>query len=135
MRSKNIYSAIGYLDRKPELQKTLNGTLYTRFSVACNYSYCIGDVLMEGLDSIPIVAYGNLAEIATKFLEKGSHIFVEARLKPWQSTRNNSTRSGMNVVATEILLVDPKEQTTFPEQQNPVPGDGEAALVAEDILH
>lgn len=131
MHSKNLYSAIGYLDQKPELQKTPNGTLYARFSMACNYSYCIGDVLMEGVDWIPIVAYGNLAEIAAELLEKGTHICVEARLKPWKSTKNNLTRSGMNIVATEILLVDPKEQSTFPEQQTPTPGDGEAALIAD----
>jgi single-strand DNA-binding protein len=133
MRSKNAYSAIGHLGKKPELKYTPNGTAYVRFSIACNFGYRSGDEIVQGVDWIPFIAYGNLGEIATKYLDKGSHVAVEGRLKPWQSTKNGSKRYGMDVVATDILFLDAKEQAASPEEQAPIPGPGEAALADEDI--
>jgi single-strand DNA-binding protein len=134
MRSKNAVSLIGHLGKKPELQKTpKTGTPFTRLSLACNYSYRSGDEIVQGVDWVPLKVYGKLAENAVKYLDKGSHVAVEARLKSWQSNKNGSTRYGMDVVANDILFLDAKEQAASPEEQNPTPGHGEAPAVDEDI--
>ena len=116
MRSKNTASHIGHIGKKPELKKTPNGTPYTRFSIACNYSYKQDGQRVQDVDWIPFIAYGKLAEIAVNYLEKGSHVSVESRLKPWKSTKGDITRYGINVVATDILFLDPKDQAASPEE-------------------
>lgn len=130
MRSKNAVSLIGHLGKKPELQKTpKTGTAFTRISLACNYSYRSGDELVQGVDWVPIKVYGKLAEVAVKHLDKGSHVSIEARLKPWQRNKNGNTRYGMDVVANDILFLDAKEQVASPEEQAPTPGHGETPAV------
>jgi single-strand DNA-binding protein len=116
MRSKNLYTAIGHLGKKPELKQTQNGTPFTRFNVACNFSYTKDDRRIDGVDWIPFIAYGKLAEIAATYLDKGSHVSVDGRLKPWKSTTSDTTRYGMDVVATDILFLDPKDQAATPEE-------------------
>jgi len=114
MRSKNVYTAIGHLGKRPELKATANGTPYARFSVACNYSYKRDGETVQGCDWIPFIAYGKLAEIASKHLDAGSHVSVDAKLKPWKSTSGDTIRYGLDVVATDILFLDPK-QASAPE--------------------
>lgn len=135
MRSKNAVSLIGHLGKKPELQKTpKTGTPFTRISLACNYTYRSGDDLVQGVDWIPIKVYGKLAEVAVKYLDKGSHVSIEARLKSWQQKNNGSTRYGMEVVANDILFLDAKDQVAAPEDQAPTPGHGEAPIIDDSDI-
>ena len=132
MRSKNANSHIGHVGKKPELKYTPNGTPYSRFSVACNYSYKKDGDWVKGVDWIPFIAYDKLAENVVAYLDKGSHVSVESRLKPWKSGTGEKTRYGLDVVVTDILFLDPKNQDASPEQVAEVPA-GAAAITAEDI--
>jgi len=132
MRSKNTASHIGHVGKKPELKQTPNGTPYSRFSVACNYSFKKDGEFVNDVDWIPFIAYGKLAETVVSYLDKGSHVSVESRLKPWKSGTEKNTRYGMDIVVTDLLFLDSKNQDASPEQVSEVPA-GAAAIAEEDI--
>jgi single-strand DNA-binding protein len=130
MRSKNTASHIGHVGKKPELKHTPNGTKYSRFSIACNYSFKKDGEYQDAVDWIPLIAYGKLAETVVKYLDKGSHISVESRLKPWWNGKDGSERrAGVDVVVTDLLFLDPKDQAASPEQ---VPAEVPSGAPADD---
>jgi hypothetical protein len=49
------------------------------------------------------------------------------------STAGDTTRYGMNVVVTDILFLDAKDQSPSPEQLAEVPGQGEPPVTEEDV--
>ncbi|HET6844820.1 MAG TPA: single-stranded DNA-binding protein [Candidatus Angelobacter sp.] len=135
MRSKNTALHIGHLGKKPELKFTPNGTEYSRFSVACNYSFKQDGEWVNGVDWIPFIAYGPLAETVVKYLDKGSHVSVDSRIKPWKSGEGKNARYGMDLVVTDILFLDAKNQAASPEEVAHVPAGAstEAAITDDDI--
>jgi single-strand DNA-binding protein len=88
---------------------------------------------VQDVDWVPFVAYGKLAEIAVKYLDKGSHVSIESRLKPWKIEKNGQTRYGLNVVATDILFLDAKDQAPAPEQVADPAGQVDQQITDEDI--
>jgi len=64
MRSQKYLFRHRLSRKKPELKYTSNGTPYTRFNVACNFSYSRDSQRVDGVDWSPFIASGNLAEIA-----------------------------------------------------------------------
>ena len=82
MRGFNKATIIGNLTRDPEVRYTVNKKSYARFSVAVDNRYrdANGEI-QENTDYINVVAWGNNAEIAGKYLKKGSPVFVEGRIK------------------------------------------------------
>ena len=46
-------------------------------------------------------------------------------MKPWKSTKDDTPRYGMDVVVTDILFLDPKDQAASPEEVSEVPSQGE----------
>jgi len=132
MRSKNTSTFIGHIGKKPELKQSNSGQQYTRFSIGCNYSFKNnGGEQITGVDWIPIVAWGKLAEIVVKYLDKGSLVNVEAKLKPWETENGGQKRYGMNVVAKEILFLDKKKESASHDESEE-PGRGEV-ITDEDI--
>lgn len=51
-----------------------------------------------------LVAFGNLAEIANKYLKKGARVYVEGRIQ----TRKWSSQDGADHYTTEIIMTDMK---------------------------
>ena len=113
MNSVNI---IGRLTRDPELRKTSNGKSVTNFCIAVNRAN-------EGADFIDCVAWSETADLAVKYLHKGSQIGVTGRLQ----TRTYDDKSGNSRKIVEVViermqfLCDPKkkEESAYPYQEPP----------------
>lgn len=113
MNSVNI---IGRLTRDPELRKTSNGRSVTNFCLAVNRAN-------EGADFIDCVAWSETADLACKYLSKGSQIGVTGRLQ----TRTYDDKNGNNRKIVEVVidrvqfLGDPKkkEGSAYPYQEPP----------------
>jgi single-strand DNA-binding protein len=73
---------IGYLTQDPELRYSANGTPVCTFSVATNFHWhnAQGERMQE-TEFHWCVAFGDLAERIAEFMEKGSNICVEGRLR------------------------------------------------------
>ncbi|WP_307988773.1 single-stranded DNA-binding protein [uncultured Fusobacterium sp.] len=75
---------------------------YARFTLALNER--------AGDKKIPLyinhIAFGSLAELAKKYLKKGSKVLVEGKF-----TQNQEKREQISFIAEKIEFLDPKDKT------------------------
>ena len=92
---------VGRLTADPELRSTPSGTSVCSFSVATNRVWTKRDTGEQQTDVEyhNVVAWTRLADIASKYLRKGSLVLVEGRL----NTRKWETSSGAKRRTTEIV--------------------------------
>lgn len=91
---------LGRLTADPQLRTTANGTQVATFSIATNRIW--NDKLSgrhEETEFHNIVTWGRQAEIASRFLTKGSLLLVEGRLQ----TRSWQDQQGQKHKTTEII--------------------------------
>ena len=78
---KNKVQLIGNLGAKPEIKETETGRKFATFNMATHESYrnSKGEKQTETLWH-KIVAWGKVAEVAEKYLDKGNEIALEGKL-------------------------------------------------------
>ena len=98
---KNSVRLIGNLGQNPEVKETTNGKKLAKFSVATNESYRdengkeVKETMWHNL-----TVWGKQADIAAKYLKKGSEIAIEGKL----SNRNYTDKDGVKRYVTEIIV-------------------------------
>ncbi len=91
---------IGRLTADPQVRSTPGGMQVTSFSVATNRNWTDkSGAKKESTEFHNIVVWGRQAEIAAKFLTKGSEVYVEGRLQ----TRSWEGKDGQSRKTTEII--------------------------------
>jgi single-strand DNA-binding protein len=91
---------LGNLTRDPEIRTTPTGQSVAQFGVATNRIwYDKNHQKQTDVEFHNVVAWGKLAEIASRYLTKGKMVFVEGRIK----TRNWQDQSGQKKYRTEII--------------------------------
>ncbi len=107
---KNRVQLIGNLGSAPEVKDLDNGNKVARFSLATSDYYVNrkGEKVTE-THWHNIVIWGKLAEIAGRYLEKGSQVAIDGKL----TTRNYTDKEGSKkyfteIVAAEMLMLDKK---------------------------
>jgi single-strand DNA-binding protein len=98
---KNKVQLIGNLGNVPEVRETESGKKLARFSIATNQSYrnSNGEKVTETTWH-QLIAWGALAEIAEKYLNKGSEVAIEGRL----INRSYSDKDGNKKYITEVQV-------------------------------
>ncbi len=98
---KNKVQLIGNLGNAPEVRNTESGKKLVRFSVATNESYrnAQGEKVTD-TQWHNIIAWGTVAEIAEKYLIKGSEVALEGKLV----NRNYTDKEGNKKYVTEIQV-------------------------------
>ena len=98
---KNKVQLIGNLGAKPEIKDTENGKKLAQFNIATSESYrnAKGEKVTE-TQWHRIVAWGKLAEIAEKYLDKGKEVAIEGKLV----NRSYTDKDGNKKYITEIQL-------------------------------
>jgi single-strand DNA-binding protein len=118
----NKIMLIGNLGRDPEMSYTTAGKPVTKFSIAVNRNTRGPDGERKTeTDWFNIVAWDNLAEICSKYLQKGHKVFVEGRLSQRKYTdRNNVERTAIDVVISDMEMLTSKgqSQTTTTSSDN-----------------
>lgn len=100
MSSVNKVFLLGRLGKKPDVQYFDSGSIKAAFPLATSdYSTRNGE-RAEATEWHNIVIWGKGAEVAQKYLDKGSMIHVEGRIK----TRSWVDQNGNKKYATEILV-------------------------------
>lgn len=90
----------GNLTRDPEMKALPSGMQVCSFSVATNRSYNDRDgKRQESVDYHNITSFGKQAEVISKYLTKGSSVYVEGRLQTssWE-------KDGVKQYRTEIVM-------------------------------
>ncbi len=98
---KNKVQLIGNLGNTPEVRNTESGKKLVRFSVATNESYrnAQGEKVTE-TQWHNLIAWGSVAEIAEKFLVKGTEVCIEGKL----INRSYTDKEGNKKYITEIQV-------------------------------
>jgi len=113
MASLNRCDFIGNVG-KIETRYLTSGDAVVNLSLACNEHYKDknGDK-HEKVEWVNVTIYGKLAEIATKYVEKGKQIYISGRM----STRKWQDKSGQDRYTTEIIATEMKMLGSKPEGQ------------------
>ena len=98
---KNKVQLIGNLGNAPEVRSTESGKKLVRFSVATNEQYknAKGEKVTE-TQWHNLIAWGTIADIAEKYLTKGTEVAIEGKL----INRNYMDKEGNKKHVTEIQV-------------------------------
>lgn len=98
---KNKVQLIGHLGNQPDIRTTESGKKMARFSVATNeiYRSAKGDKVTE-TQWHNLVAWGKVADIAEKLLNKGSEVAIEGKL----INRSYTDKEGNKKYITEVQV-------------------------------
>ena len=100
MNGVNKAIIVGSLGADPETSSMPNGTAVTKISVATSEKWNKDGEDHERTEWHRVVFFNKLAEIAGKYLKKGSKVYVEGQLE----TRKWQDQSGNDRYSTEVVL-------------------------------
>lgn len=102
MAGVNKAILVGNLGKDPEIRRTQDGRAIANFSVATSESWRDKNTgeRREKTEWHRVVIFGPLAEIAEKYLQKGSKVYIEGSIK----TRKWQDQSGQDRYSTEVVL-------------------------------
>ena len=104
---KNKVQLIGYLGNAPEVKTLESGKKVANFNVATNESYqnAKGEKVTE-TQWHRVVAWGKVADIAAKYLDKGKEIAIEGKLvNRSYNDKDGNKKQVTEIYANELLLL------------------------------
>ncbi len=107
---RNKVQLIGNLGNAPEVRNTESGKKLVRFSIATNESYrnAKGEKVTE-TQWHNLIAWGKVAEIAEKYLNKGSEVAIEGKLMNNNYTdKDGNKKYNTEIQVHELLLLGSK---------------------------
>lgn len=116
MRGVNRVTLIGHLGKDPDIQFLEGNIAVAKFSLATTESYKDkSGKLVSQTEWHTIVLWRGLAEMAQKYLHKGSVIYIEGRLKTrhWEDKEHNK-RSATEIVGDNLVMLDKRSDNSSP---------------------
>jgi|TARA_B100000795_G_C22801093_1_gene441958 single-strand DNA-binding protein len=123
MAGVNKVILIGHLGKDPEVRHLENGTAVANFTLATSESY--KDKQGNRIDQTEwhnVIVWRGLAEVAEKFLKKGSQVYVEGKLRTrsWEDQTGNK-RYTTEIVADNFTMLSKKDENNQPQNQQTPP--------------
>ena len=121
----NRVMIIGRLGRDVELRQAQGGTSIASFTVATDESYTARDGnKVEQTEWHRVSVFGKQAELCSRFIGKGSLVYVEGRLRTRKWTdQNGQERSSTEINADRVQFLDRKQDAQ--QRQAQTQGYGE----------
>ena len=109
---------VGHLTRDIELRYTQSGAAIGSSGIAITRKYTLNGEKREETCFIDLTFFGKQAEVSNQYLQKGSKLLVEGRLKFDQWTDNNGQNRSKHSVAVEVMemLGEPKQSNQSYQQ-------------------
>ena len=103
---RNKVQLIGMLGNAPEVKNTESGKKLARFSIATNEMYrnAKGEKVKETTWH-NLIAWGKIADIVKKYLNKGSEVAIEGKLVSRSYTDANGVKRYITEVEVSELLM------------------------------
>jgi len=110
---------IGRLGRDPETRFMANGEAVCNFSVATSEKYTDKNgQRQEATEWHNVTMYRKLAEIAGQYLEQGSQVYIEGKIKSRKYTdKNGVERTAYDIIANELKMLGGNAQTPAQKPQ------------------
>lgn len=133
MRGVNRVMLIGNLGRDPDLQYLEGNIAVAKFPLATTETFKDKNGnLVSQTEWHTVVLWRGLAELAQKYLHKGSLVFIEGRLRTrtWED-KDKNRRFSTEIVGDNLVMLDKrKENGDFPHP----PGES-SDITAPDISY
>lgn len=136
MASLNKVQIIGNLGSDPETRYTTSGDAVTSIRVACTDTWTDKNSgeKKESTEWVSVTFYRKLAEIAGKYLKKGSQVYVEGRLKTDKYTdKNGVEKYSTKVEATEMKMLGSRDTSQPQQSQSNNQRSTQVADLTDDI--
>jgi single-strand DNA-binding protein len=107
---RNKVQLIGYIGNQPDVRTTDKGRKWVRLSIATHeiYRNANGEKINE-TQWHSLVAWGKTAEIAEKYIGKGSEVAVEGKLINYSYVdKEGKKKYGSEVQVSQLLLLGDK---------------------------
>lgn len=95
----NKVFVLGNVTRDPEVRSLPSGQQVANFAIATNRFYSTNGEKQQETEFHNVVCFGKLADIASRYLNKGGLVLIEGRIK----TRNWTNNQGVKQYRTEII--------------------------------
>lgn len=131
MRGVNRVMLIGNLGKDPDMQFLEGNIAVAKFSLATTETYKDrSGKLISQTEWHTVVLWRGLAELAQKYLHKGSLVYIEGRLKTrsWEDKEGNK-KFATEIVGDNLIMLDKRGDGT-----HTVHGpDGMEGITGEDL--
>jgi single-strand DNA-binding protein len=136
MAGVNKVILIGNLGKDPEITNIGNDVKKAAFSLATTESYKAKDgTKVEQTDWHNIIVWRGLADVAEKYLHKGSKVYIEGRIKPRSyDDKDGVKRYFTEIVADNFLMLDNKPNTGYNDPGAMPPPESISGTTPDDDL-
>lgn len=134
MRGVNKVILVGNLGKDPEVNHLEGGVAVAKFSLATSEPYT--DKNGNRVDQTEwhnIVCWRKLAEVAEKYLKKGSAIYVEGKLRTRSYDKDNIKRYFTEIVADTFSMLDRKPEGSIGEKVDEPIDTTNEEKIADDL--
>ena len=107
--SLNKVMLIGNVGRDPDIRHLANNSMIARFPLATSEKFKTkSGELQEQTEWHNIVCWRGLAELAEKYIRKGSRLYIEGRIRTssWIDKTTQEKRYATEIFADSVLLLD-----------------------------
>src|SRR5438045_1478530 len=114
MRGVNKVMLIGNLSKDPDIQFLEGNIAVAKFSLATTETYKDrSGKLISQTEWHTVVLWRGLAELAQKYLHKGSLVYIEGRLKTrsWEDKEGNK-KFATEIVGDNLIMLDKRSDST-----------------------
>ena len=141
-RGVNKVILVGNLGQKPEMRYTATQTAVANISIATTESWKDKES-GENRDKTEwhrVVFFGNLAEIAERYLDKGSSVYVEGKIqtRKWQD-KEGKDRWTTEILGNQLTMLGSRNSSDSGSQQDtssetPFPEDDSGPGLSDDDI-
>ncbi len=116
----NSCSFIGNLGRTPEVRSTPSGEKVANFNIAVSERYTDkSGQKQESTEWVKCVLWKGLAEIAERYLQKGSQVFIQGKMKTrsYDDKNGGAKRYATEIIVKDLQMLGSKGETQSQEPQ------------------
>jgi single-strand DNA-binding protein len=118
----NKVTLLGHLGKDPIIRRTEAGIPVAMFSMATSETYKDKDGnKQEKTEWHNIVAWRSWAEVAEKYLKKGSLLYVEGKISNRSYEQDGVTKYTSEIVVENFKMLDRRESSGSNQQNAPLP--------------
>lgn len=128
-RSVNRVILVGNAGSDPDVRSTGSGTKVAHVSLATDRTFRLNGQEQSRTDWHRLTFWGHVAELAERFIRKGTKLYVEGRIEYGSFERDGVSIPTADVIVQEFLLLEGRTGRRIADVE-----DGEGAETESEVL-
>lgn len=133
MYALNRAQIIGHLTETPNIRQTPSGQMVGDLNIITRSTFTNSQGQQQEISAYHnVVVWRGLAEIAQKYLKKGSQVYISGRIQTesWEDTNTGQKRYKTRITADELIMLDSRT----PQSDLPVGSAVSGALNRAEVI-